>query len=210
MCSSIAPTITIIDSDPPTNLMFAHEIWEFEFEIRIPPATEQQKRWKSVANEMINILSKSHPWSVIWNNGCGQQMVLPLWNFPVTKKYKTTPFCTLDLFDYNWNWTEIVTLHTIAHDTMGGVIIGGNWNWGSIRQSLNDIVVLWLRLQTPADCISHSYYIYMYTKCLSIWTFKNRMLCMAKWAKPYGILIEAANPHRLHPLLIILYVYKVI
>ena len=92
--------------------------------------------------------------------------------------------------------------------------------------SPNDFVVSCLRLQTPADCIPHSYYIY--TKYFSI------LLCCggAYGGTPYtvtlvqvrvdfkenwgraeperccNVLVEATNPHRLHPTSKS-YVYKV-
>ena len=42
-----------------------------------------------------------------------------------------------------------------------GVSFRGNGVW----QSLYDVVVSWLRLKTPIDCIPHPYW--MYTKCFS-------------------------------------------
>jgi hypothetical protein len=42
-----------------------------------------------------------------------------------------------------------------------GVSIRENGAW----PSLYDVVVLWLRLQNPIDCITHPYW--MYSKCFS-------------------------------------------
>jgi hypothetical protein len=91
--------------------------------------------------------------------------------------------------------------------------------------SLYDVAVSWLRLQTPIDCIPHPYWIY--TKCLSTLRCCDghmgmhlcRITCAGggefegKWgmAEPVwccGVMVEAANPHWLHPTSM-LDVYKV-
>ena len=45
------------------------------------------------------------------------------------------------------------------------VQVGVNFRENRVCPSLYDVVVSWLRLQTPIDCIPHSYW--MYTKCYS-------------------------------------------
>ena len=40
---------------------------------------------------------------------------------------------------------------------------GGGFSGNGVWPSLYDVVVSWLRLQTPTDCIPHPYW--MYTKC---------------------------------------------
>jgi hypothetical protein len=57
---------------------------------------------------------------------------------------------------------------------------GGDFRKNGVWPSLYDIVVSWLRLQTPTDGIPHSYW--MYKKCFSI-------LRCCKWA--YGCILIA-------------------
>jgi len=84
---------------------------------------------------------------------------------------------------------------------------------------------LYLRLPTPINCIPHPYW--MYTKCFSTlrcygWAYRCILMLeyMCRWgwilgkrgmAEPvwcYGVMVEAENPHRMHPTSI-LDVYKV-
>ncbi len=96
------------------------------------------------------------------------------------------------------------------------VQMGANfWKIG-VWLSLSDVVVSWLRLQTPADCFPHPYW--MYTKCFSTvtccgWAYgctltllscagggqilENWGMIESEWC--CGVMIEAANPHWLHP-----------
>jgi hypothetical protein len=46
------------------------------------------------------------------------------------------------------------------------VQVGVNLRENGVLLSLYDVVVSWLRLQTPIDCIQHPYW--MYTKCFSM------------------------------------------
>jgi len=46
------------------------------------------------------------------------------------------------------------------------VQVGVNFRENGVWLSLYDVVVSWLRLQTPIDCIPHPYW--MYTKCFSM------------------------------------------
>jgi hypothetical protein len=45
------------------------------------------------------------------------------------------------------------------------VLMGANIRENEVWLSLFDVVVSWLRQQTPIDCIPHPYW--MYTNCLS-------------------------------------------
>ena len=45
------------------------------------------------------------------------------------------------------------------------VQVGGDFRGNGVLPSLYDVVVSWLRLQTPIDCIQHPYWIY--AKCFS-------------------------------------------
>ena len=53
-----------------------------------------------------------------------------------------------------------IWVHPYAVLVQVGVNFGKTGVWPSLRY---DVVVLWLRLQTPIDCISHPYW--MYAKC---------------------------------------------
>ena len=104
------------------------------------------------------------------------------------------------------------------------------WGWilgkmgNGVWLSLYDVAVSWVRLQTPIDCIPHPYW--MYTKCFSTlrccrwaygYTFIPYYMCRWGWisgksgmAEPVwccGVMVEAENPHLLHPTSI-LDVYK--
>jgi hypothetical protein len=58
------------------------------------------------------------------------------------------------------------------------VEVGGDFRGNGVWPSLYDVAVSWLRLQTPIDCIPHSYW--MYTKSFS-------MLRCCGWA--YGCIL---------------------
>jgi len=45
--------------------------------------------------------------------------------------------------------------------------VGVSFRKNEVWPSLYDVVVSWLRLRTPIDCIPHPYR--MYTKCFSTW-----------------------------------------
>ena len=84
------------------------------------------------------------------------------------------------------------------------------------------LLVSWLRLQTPTDCIPHPYW--MYTKCFSTlrccgWAYGCTLMLiyLLQWGVDfwYGwvwvmLWVEASNPHthRLHPTTTS-YIYKV-
>jgi len=50
------------------------------------------------------------------------------------------------------------------------VQVGGDFGGSGAWPSLYDVVVSWLRLQTPIDCIPHLYW--MYSKCFSFSTLR--------------------------------------
>jgi hypothetical protein len=60
------------------------------------------------------------------------------------------------------------------------VQVGVSFRKNEVWPSLYDVVVIWLRLQTPIDCIPHPYW--MYSQCLST-------LRCSGWA--YGCIIIA-------------------
>ncbi len=75
------------------------------------------------------------------------------------------PTSILDMYEVfehlNMLWMGIwVHLYIVIPVEVGAKF----WTIG-VRRSPNDVVVSWLRLQTPADCIPHPYWIYI--KCLS-------------------------------------------
>ena len=53
----------------------------------------------------------------------------------------------------------------VHHYSVLHVQVGVSFRENGVWPSLYDIVVSWLRLQTPIDCIPHPYW--MYTKCFS-------------------------------------------
>ncbi len=63
------------------------------------------------------------------------------------------------------------------------VQVGVNFRKTGAWPSLNDVVVSWLRLQTPIDCIPHPYW--MYTKCFS---FSTLRCCGCGWAYGYTLI----------------------
>ncbi len=102
------------------------------------------------------------------------------------------------------------------------------WGWVFDNRGMaepSDVIMPWLRLQTPVDCIPHPYH--MYIKCFSTsiccgWAYgcTLTLLCLCRWvcffynwgmAEPEwccNVMVEAPNPRRLH-LTSISYVYKV-
>ena len=96
----------------------------------------------------------------------------------------------------------------------GGVNFRENGAWPSLY--LYDVVVSWLRLQTPNDCIPHPYWMYM--KCLSTlrccgWAYGCILMPLIHCAgggefeenwgmvEPVwwcGVMVEAENPYWLH------------
>ncbi len=92
--------------------------------------------------------------------------------------------------------------------------------------SLNDFVVSCLRLQTPTDCIPHSYYMYANYFNILLWCWgayggtpytATQVQVRVDFKENWGgveperfcnVMIEATNPHRLHPTSKS-YVYKV-
>jgi len=94
--------------------------------------------------------------------------------------------------------------------------LGVNFRGNGVLPSLYYVVVTWLRLNTPIDCIPHPYS--MYTKWLTPWDAVDgnlgmhlcRITCagggefLEKWGmtEPVWcckIVVEASNPHWLHP-----------
>ena len=59
------------------------------------------------------------------------------------------------------------------------VQVGVNFRKNGVWLSLYDVVVSWLRLQTPIDCIQNTYWIY--TKCFS-------SLRCCRWAYGYMLM----------------------
>jgi hypothetical protein len=66
------------------------------------------------------------------------------------------------------------------------VQVGVNFRENGVWTSLYDVVVSWLRLQTPIDCIPHSYWIYKVFEHLE-------MLWMGIWVYPYNRHITCAG-----------------
>jgi len=84
-----------------------------------------------------------------------------------------------------WMYTQCLSILRCCGWAYGCIIIavlhvevGGGVRENGVWPSLYDVVVSWLRLQTPIDCIPHPYW--MYTKCLST-------LRCCRWA--YGCIL---------------------
>ena len=128
-------------------------------------------------------------------------------------------FSTLICCDCEWAYVSTLTL---LHLCWSGV----NFRKIGVGLSPSDVVMSWLRLQTPVDCIPHTNP--MYTKCFSTlicceWAYGStltllrlcrwgcilrKFMCRAGPEQCCRVMVEAPNPRRLHPTSIS-YVYKV-